>query len=129
MGGVGRSERSCARSAVEVEESSAPPPRASADTRNRRLWRWGIEGVGNIGLSSSQVEQQYLRAFALFQDDLGRVGGFQCIACFKRVAIDRDLSAGHVNVGAASRRQPMAQSAGAVEEGRVQVGILVNAHR
>src|SRR3954471_2288511 len=78
--------------------------------------------------SSGEIEQQHFGALALFEDDRGRVG-LERVARFQRRAINRDLAARDVNVGAPTFRERMRGALCAVEEPRIQARVLVDRHR
>src|SRR3989449_10843658 len=49
-----------------------------------------------------QVEQQHFGAFALFEGDFSRVGGFESVARLDGLSVRGKLAARHVQIGAAT---------------------------
>src|SRR5437667_12611356 len=59
-------------------------------------WAFAIRGA------LCQVEQQQFGTFALFKRDFGRIGSFQRVARLERLVVRGELSARHVQIGAAA---------------------------
>src|SRR5258707_12572149 len=78
------------------------------------------------GLSPSralcQVEQQYFGAFALFEGDFSRVGGFESVARLDGLSVRGKLAARHVQIGAATGWKLVGRAVGAIEQRCVQQG-------